>query len=88
MIDWSVWLQVAMGKICTDLEKKGDSFVRVPSKIPDPAMDCFTPYGAKLPRGSLIENEDVKDKCWWTQEHECVVFDAKQVKIRYLVMTE
>ena len=64
-----------------------NSAMVVPSQIPDPAMDYFTPYGAKLPRGHLIKNKDAPCP-WRNDDHECVVFDPKQVKIRYLVMTK
>ena len=66
-----------------------DSTVLRPSKIPDPKMDYFMPYGAKLPTGILIKNPDMDDdNFWWTQHHECVVPDPNQIKIRYLVMTK
>jgi len=83
--------EVALGKISTHLMRKEDddsnSVMLIPSRIPDPAMDYFTPYGAKLPRGNFIENKDARNT-WRSSDHECVVFDPKQVKIRYLVMTK
>ena len=65
------------------------SIVVTPSDIPDPKMDYFTPYGAKLPKGPLIRNEAMKEySSWWTVHHECVVFDVRQIKMRYLVITK
>ena len=80
-----------MGKISTELVRSendnSNSAMIIPAKIPDPAMDYFTPYGAKLPRGNFIENRGAYLNSSSTY-HECVVFDPKQVKIRYLVMTK
>lgn len=65
------------------------STVCLPSKIPNPELDYYTPYGAKLPQGNLIRNPAFDDsRSWYTSYHECVVFNSKQIKMRYLVMTE
>eukprot|EP00795_Rhopilema_esculentum_P008747 gene8747-14770_t len=55
------------------------------SVMPDPTQDVFTPYGAKLCVGRWKENPDGEDY-WRYNEHECLVQDHRQIKLRYLVM--
>ena len=59
------------------------------SKIPDPDCDITTPFGAKLRRGNWIKNPvSDEERSYWYSDHECVVRDPKQIKIRYLVQTK
>ena len=57
--------------------------------IPNPDCDITTPFGAKLRRGNWITNPVSDDeRSYWYGDHECVVCDPKQIKIRYLVQTK
>ena len=53
-------------------------------KVPNPRDDVTTPYGAKIQVGTFTENESYKGR--WSRCHECVVFDPRQVRMRYIVM--
>lgn len=68
--------------------KDADSLWCHTNKIPNPERSIVMPYGAQVLIGEEIENKNNDGEKYFHHRHEAVVYNEKQVKIRYIVQVK